>query len=322
MADDRDVAGAVVEVVVGHHNHRDLAGLEAALAELGRGVFAGREGGLAEAADQAAEVLAAVGGDRGVPADFPNNSDVLDRSSEISYGFGYIQNREDQMPLPGADERPIMSKKMAISFLAAVSAVLLAYPASPAAQEIHLEGVTSFTGSGGEASIVASGEPTTTCQSAHITLGRVDVGGTTGSMDIDWTGCHSTVLGFTVKCHTSGSPVDNTISSGGTTHTITVNTKAGIAVTLNTTEVICAGISNTHIEGNALLGTITGPACGSESKTFNISFAATGSTQNDLSYTGVNYDLKAKTSGGSQLTAGLNGGITLTAGTSGKLNCT
>ena len=58
----------VVDVHVGHHHDRDLTGVEAALAQLRRNVLAGLERRVAEAVAEAAEVLLAVGGDRGVQA--------------------------------------------------------------------------------------------------------------------------------------------------------------------------------------------------------------------------------------------------------------
>ena len=74
LADDEGRAGelgdrrGVVEVQVGHHHDRDLARVEAALAQLRGDVFAGLEGRLAEAGAERAEVLLRVGGDRGVQA--------------------------------------------------------------------------------------------------------------------------------------------------------------------------------------------------------------------------------------------------------------
>lgn len=218
-----------------------------------------------------------------------------------------------------------MQKMMMMLTLLVVSAVSLVLPGAVSAQEIHFEGPTTFTGTGAASSWVSTGEPTTTCESVDFNNGTISAGGTTGTMTLDFTGCHATVLGFTVKCHTTGSPADNTIASGGTFHLITWKNAAGTAfpailITLNTTEYSCAGISNTHLEGN-LIGTITSPACGSSSTEMKLGFTATGSTQNHLEYTGVKYDLLAKTSGGSPLTAALNLSATLHSA-AGKLNCT
>jgi hypothetical protein len=90
------------------------------------------------------------------------------------------------------------------------------------------------------------------------------------------------------------------------------------------TEIICAGISNTIVEGLGVMGTITSPACGSESTEVTLSFSALGATQNHRTYTAfTELNLKTKTSGGSSRPAGLNSSITLKfLGSEGKLNCT
>lgn len=218
-----------------------------------------------------------------------------------------------------------MSKNTKIA-LVVFAATMLAPSGGATAQEMHVEGVTGFTGTGGPSTLVASGEPTITCESTDVSNGVVNAGGTTGSMELGFTGCHAIVLGFTVKCHTTGSAADNRINTAGTFHAVDLQFHTyGFLLTVSTTESICAGISNTHIEGNAVIGTKASPECGGfGGTTLTLSFSATGSTQNHIAYTGVNYDLKTKTSGGSSLTAGLNSTITLTAAGGNKffLNCT
>jgi len=116
--------------------------------------------------------------------------------------------------------------------------------------------VTSLTGSAGAGSISAEGEATLTCESADIS-GTAEAGGTTGTISYDFTNCHMTVFGSTAKCHTTGSPLDNTFKTSGTFYFITTPQKApGTLITLVTTEMICAGISSTIWHGN-LIGTIT-----------------------------------------------------------------
>jgi hypothetical protein len=207
--------------------------------------------------------------------------------------------------------------------LVVTSAAMFALPAAASAQVAHIEGITSFTGTAGAGTLAATGEPTITCVSGDITNGVVNAGGTTGSMGLDFTGCHTTIFGFTAKCRTTGSALDNTILSSGTFHVIMVNegSKPAILVTPVATTVVCAGISTIAVEGN-IIGTITSPSCGVESKTLTVAFSATGSTQNHIEFTGVNYDLTAQTSGGSKLTAGLTSTATLNSATAGKVNCT
>jgi hypothetical protein len=216
-----------------------------------------------------------------------------------------------------------MSKKTMLLVFAVISAASFALPAMVAAQEIHLEGVTSFSGSAGPTSFSAEGEPTITCESGGVE-GSVQAGGTTGTYTYDFTGCHTTVFGFTSKCHTSGSALDNTIHEVGTLHFITIpifGGKAGFE-TLETRTVTCAGISNTVYHGS-VIGTITSPACGAESNELTMKFTAAGTNQEHKLYTGVSYDITATTGeGGSAKTAGFTSTMTVKSATKGKLNCT
>jgi hypothetical protein len=217
-----------------------------------------------------------------------------------------------------------MTKKMMLLALAVASAALFAFPALASAAENHLDTATSFTGTGGAGSLVAESEPTITCESHHVEKGTISAGGTTGTMTLDFTGCHATIFGLTAKCHTTGSALDNTIASSGTFHFITSPPNvAAVLVTTTPTDIICAGISNTYVEGN-IIGTVTSPKCGETSNKMSLSFSATGSKQNHLEYTGKNYDLIARTggSGGTAKTAGLNGTSTLTSNVAGTLTCT
>jgi hypothetical protein len=214
-----------------------------------------------------------------------------------------------------------MSKKIMLLAIAVTSVAMFALPVAASAQEIHLEGVKSFTGTAGPGTLAAEGEPTITCESGDIE-GTIETGGTTGTISLDFTGCHTTVFGFTAKCRTTGSALDNTIKTSGTAHMVLTPIFPKILVTPATTTIICAGISNTVVHGN-VIGTITSPKCGGESKEMTTQFSATGSVQNDMEYTGVNYDLTATTGeGGAAKTAGLTSTSTTKSATIGKLNCT
>lgn len=215
-----------------------------------------------------------------------------------------------------------MHKVTKLIILLAAGVVMFALSTSASAQETHITGITSFTGSGGSSSLAASGEPTLTCESMHVQNGTIETGGTTGSMYFDFTGCHKNVFGFTVKCRTAGSPLDNTVTMSGTFHMITFGSnKPALLMTPVSTVVECAGIAKTTISGS-VIGTITSPACGGESKGFSVSFSATGSTQNHILYTGSSHDLVSQTGGGSPNTAGLNLGLTLSSISWGTLVCT
>jgi hypothetical protein len=225
-----------------------------------------------------------------------------------------------------------MSKKMMLLALAVVSAAAFVLPAGASAQEIHLTNVTSFSGTFDTGTLTAKEEPTITCGETiatggefdkpnHVT-GTVNAGGTTGNITLDFTACHTTIFGITAKCHTEGSPADNTISSSGVFHLITFNSKPAILVTPVHTTVICAGISNTTVTGN-VIGTITSPACGVASNSMTIKFEATGPTQTHKSYTGVNYNLTSQTgTSGTIKEAGLANESTTTSATAGTLDCT
>jgi hypothetical protein len=218
-----------------------------------------------------------------------------------------------------------MSKKMMLLALAVVSAAAFALPAGASAAENHLTNVTTFSGTVGAGTLTAQEEPVITCGDAtnvnHVN-GTVSAGGTTGTLEMDFTGCHTSVFGFTAKCRTEGSALDNTIKSSGTFHLITVNSSPGILVTPVHTTVICAGISNTTVTGN-IIGTVTSPKCGATSNSMTISFGATGATQNHKSYTGGTYNLTSQTgTSGTIKEAGLSSTATTTSPTAGTLDCT
>jgi hypothetical protein len=214
-----------------------------------------------------------------------------------------------------------MSKKIMLLALAVASVAMFALPAAASAQEIHLEGITSFSGTAGAGSLTAEGEPIITCESGDVS-GTVSAGGTTGEISLDFTGCHTTVLGFTAKCRTTGSALDNTIKSSGVFHLITISSGVpGILVTPVVTTITCAGISNTVTGGN-IIGTITSPACGAKSKSMTTKFVAAGSVQEHKTYTGSTFNLTAKTGEGAAKPAGLVSTATVTSEKEGTLNCT
>jgi hypothetical protein len=216
-----------------------------------------------------------------------------------------------------------MSKKFMVLALAVVSAAFFALPAMASAQEIHLEPAEKFTvaGSGGE--LRGEGEPAITCTKTEGS-GSYNAGSTTtGTATLDFTGCHTSVFGFTASCNTSGA-ASGTITSSGTFHLIklpTSVTEGGVLLTTNPTTIICAGISNIAVTGN-VIGTITSPKCGESSKVVTLSFTATGTVQNHMTYTGVKYDLLSKTGSGENKTSALVGTATNSQSSAGKLNCT
>jgi hypothetical protein len=211
--------------------------------------------------------------------------------------------------------------------LAMIGVALLALPAASSAEEIHLDKITDFEGLGGGATLSASGEPTITCGGPDIIAGTVAFGGTTGTIATNYTECHVTFIGMTLPCRTPGSVAENTIAASGTFHLITWKNGSGavfpaMLVTPKTIEIVCGGITKLTVEGNGVIGTILSPACGAESKEVKLSFSAAGATQSHMEYTGVKYDLKAKTLDNVQLTAGLTTAATIVSSVAGKLTCT
>jgi hypothetical protein len=217
-----------------------------------------------------------------------------------------------------------MSKKMMLLALTVVSAAFFALPALASAQELHLEPSEAFAITGPEGELRAESEPTITCTTTDGS-GKFDAGSTTtGTIELDFTSCHTTVFGLTAKCRSEGSALDNTIATKGAFHLITISEKVpGILVTPNPTKIVCAGISTVTVTG-AIIGTITSPKCGESSKSMTMSFTATGTTQNHLTYTGGKYDLKAYTGASveNEKTAGLVGTSTASTPNAQKLNCT
>ena len=217
-----------------------------------------------------------------------------------------------------------MSKKMMLLALAVVSAAAFALPAGASASELHLTNVSTFKGRFGAVNLTAKEEAVITCGSSevpnHVT-GSVFTGGTTGEIELDFTGCHTSVWGLTAACHTEGSPANNTIKTTGVFHLITVNSKPGVLVTPEPTTIICAGIRNTNVAGN-LVGAITSPKCGEESKFMTMSFSASGPTQEHKTYTGATYNLTSQTTGGLVKEAGLSSESTTESATTGTLDCT
>jgi hypothetical protein len=225
-----------------------------------------------------------------------------------------------------------MSKKMMLLALAAACAALFALPAGASAMENHLEPAEPFTITGPEGQLRAESEPTITCEKTDGS-GKFDTGSTTtGTIELDFTGCHTTVFGITAKCRSEGSALDNTIKTSGAFHLITTvvvtenkeeHKLPDILVTPAPTKIVCAGISSVTVTGS-IIGTITSPKCNESSATMGMSFSATGTVQDDMVYTGVKYDLKAYTgtSVENEKTAALVGTSTATAPKAEKLVCT
>jgi len=167
-----------------------------------------------------------------------------------------------------------MSKKIILLALAAVSAAMLVPPpAALAAWEIDPAGV-SFTGTTTQTSFFTSeGEPTYTCEGFDHLTGSYDSGSkTTGSLTIDFTGCHISPFGITIACTTGSS--GNTISSGGTFHNVTNGTVTETQITLNSTTWKCDGAP--YIWTGTIHAKVTSPACNTLSTVAKMELANAG----------------------------------------------
>lgn len=217
-----------------------------------------------------------------------------------------------------------MSKKTMFLALVVSGVALFALPSIAAAAEIHFEGANEFVGHGFANTPTVKSEPAITCETADV-QGVFSSGGTTGIAEGELTGCHVTVFGFTAKCRTTGSALDNTIKSGGAFHLITyVNGTTSVPAmlgTLETTTVVCAGISNIEVAGS-VISTITKPACGESTKVAVGKASATNGVQNQKTYTGKQYYPTARTSGGEALETGLDAEGTIEFPNEVKLVCT
>jgi hypothetical protein len=212
-----------------------------------------------------------------------------------------------------------MSKKMMLLAVAVATTLALSGPAS--AEELHITGITSFTGTGGATTLQATGEPTITSTAVSFTGSFDSSSSTTGKFTLDLTGSTAEFFGIKANCNTSGA-ASGTIAVGGTFHVIQISSaKPGILLTPGSFTVICPGFSNITFSGN-VIGTITSPACGASSTKLTTVFKSSGSTQEHLEYTGVKHDLTAQTGSGSKVTAGLTSTLTLSSLTAGTINCT
>jgi len=214
-----------------------------------------------------------------------------------------------------------MSKKMMLLALAVVSAAFFALPAMASAAELHYTEPEEFniSGSGGE--LRAEGEPTITCEGTGGT-GKWE-STTTGESTLDFTGCHTTVFGFTAKCKSETEKgADNTIASSGTFHLITISEKVpGILLTTKETVIVCAGISKITTTGS-VIGTITSPECGTPNNQISLSFTASSAIQTHRTYTGKTYELLSRTGSGEEKKSALVGNATNKQTKAGTLDCT
>jgi hypothetical protein len=199
-----------------------------------------------------------------------------------------------------------------------IAAFLSAVPTVASSQEQEVDGVTSFSGSGGASFLSIPGEPAFTTEGTDVSGEFTTT--TTGKISFDVTGCHATLLGMTTVCQTAGSPLNNTVNFIGTFHMITADEKPAMLLTLNSYKMSGPFYNPLEIKGN-VIGTVISPACNIPSTEMRVSFAGVGSVQDHKLYTGVNYSLRVNTVGSSAVEASWTIQLILKSATAMKMTC-
>jgi hypothetical protein len=179
-----------------------------------------------------------------------------------------------------------MSKKLMLFALAAVSAALFAMPALASAEDIPLHlnptpaGAQAIDDVGANPTLSTTGGSTIECNTFSGSA-TFEAGGTTGSMDLDFSGsCHDVSTG--ASCNSPGAAAGTIATTTLPFHLVTLaNNKPGVLVTPNSTtntfaHIECAfGFVKFTVNGNGVIGTITSPGCGTPSTSATIDFNAT-----------------------------------------------
>jgi hypothetical protein len=216
-----------------------------------------------------------------------------------------------------------MSKKTTLLALAAVSAAVCVLPAAASANWGVTEVNAEFNGTGGSASLFAAGEPTITCAGPNTSSGKYNNLGTTGTMDLHFTKCGTTIV-FRFPCSTTEKPSSETISTKGTFHNVTITeaNRRGVLLTPEPIVIKCESVGNSITVAGFVIGEVTGikqsnPCVAVPGvQTFGINFGTTGSPRTQVHKTtfghNTEYDLSATTAGGSPVTAALEATLTNT----------
>jgi hypothetical protein len=220
-----------------------------------------------------------------------------------------------------------MSKKITLLVAGALAAFAFAAlpaiaSADPALDPAGGKFPVSVTEAGGVAKLTTT-SLTVTCQTS------------TGSGSLESSGTGSITFTF----HTCTGPLGASCTSAGqpsgTIHTSLFSwhlkykkgTKKPVSlITANAghfATFACAGIT-TEVLGNGIIGEVTSPECGKASTTSTVSYKSTSAGNQEIKEVegeATVWDLKSKTSGGSEVTAAEDGSGTLTFGESVTLTC-
>jgi hypothetical protein len=218
-----------------------------------------------------------------------------------------------------------MTSKRTVGFLVATCVVMLALPALASANWSVTPGNVTFSGTGGAGILVAPGEPAITCEGPSHLSGAYDGSGTTGTAAADLTGCHLVVLGFTIKCRTTGGVLDNTVATSGAFHNVTItNGKRAILMTLTKTTLRCGATKPLTMEGS-MIGEVTAPtgACPLKTTTATGSAFISGGLQGHTKIDGdaKEYYTTVTTEGGAPVKAAEEGEGTLAFSQEVTIDC-
>lgn len=215
-----------------------------------------------------------------------------------------------------------MNKKLMMIVAGALTALAFTALASTAsAQETAVKCETgspctfTVTGVGNTVFSIVGGDTvscTGTTGSGAITPLNASKESTTGNVQLKFTGCKETTSGFNFACNSSGQASGTITTNSMISHSISLPgtpNGAGVLLTGANTEFSCAGGFASTLTTDNVIGEYE-TACGAAStgSTQKINFVVEKhGFQTDRTYTGVTYDLKARTNTGAYATAAQSG---------------
>lgn len=218
-------------------------------------------------------------------------------------------------------------KKLMLGALAALCA-LLALPAFASATPAHLSSAPeTFTVAGGESELtrVAGGFTTGTGVEGTGSFEST----TTGKITLTFHGVKAQGL---FNCTSEKEPTGTVMTTELPFHLVMLGSKdPGILITPapGATEHFATFncgvfVGTIVVEGNGILGTITSPECGKSAKSATVVFASNGAgVQNQLTYTGTQYNLKSSVGGSEFSQSAMKATATINLGaTERELVCT
>lgn len=218
-----------------------------------------------------------------------------------------------------------ISRPLAVIGFVLIAATVTASTAVAVTPEV--DNVSSASAHSPVSQMTMTGEPTITCETGNGS--GVSITTTTSEGQLLMTGCHITILGFTVNCTSEGQLKGQILIQSSVSHLIYLDenhTKVGALATPPAsglfTSFNCGG-STVEVKGNGVIGEVTSPKCGQSAKNATVVARATGSTQEyrQIEETGTLYQLEAATKGGEFKPVGTNWTVTGASATTGTLTC-